>query len=321
MFSSTAWLLLAAGLGLLTVGGDSLVRGSARLATRFGVPPLVIGLTIVAFGTSSPGLFVSISAALAGRGDIAVGTVVGLAITNIGCILGLCAMILPLQMSVRILRIQAPVAVAAALIAAVTLADGRLTQAEAALLVGGFVLYTMFTVRAARREQSLAIRDEYTSSLPRPMGTAKTELAFVLGGLVVLMLGARLTVDGASEIARAAGVSDAVVGLTIVAIGTSLPGFATVLVAAFRRQPDIAIGTIVGSTIFTILGFLGFAGLAAPLRAHDLRGLDLGVMVGFTVLLLPFMKKGFRLQRWEGALLLAGYIAFLAHLVGPRAAG
>lgn len=314
MFSDMPWLLLIAGLVLLTLGGEGLVRGSSRLARRLGVTPLVIGLTIVAFGTSSPELFVSVGAALADRGDIAVGNVVGSNIGNIGFILALCALIHPLRISAQILRFDMPVALLAALIASVVLADGRLGPGEAALLLAGLTIYTALTVRFARREHTLAVREDFAAALPRPSGSVGAEIAYVAGGLLALMLGARLMVAGATDIARAAGVSDAVIGLTIVAIGTSLPELSASLVAALRRQPDIAIGNIVGSNIFNILGILGAAGVAAPLRAHDLRALDLGVMVGFTVLLLPFLKTGFRLQRWEGALLLAGYVAYVVHL-------
>lgn len=315
------WLLLLAGLALLTLGGEGLVRGSSRLARRLGVTPLVIGLTIVAFGTSSPELFVSVSAALADRGDIAVGNVVGSNIGNIGCVLALCALIFPLRISAQILRFDMPVALLAALMASVVLADGRLGPAEAALLLTGLAIYTALTVRFARREHTLAVREDFAAAQPPPSGSVGVDVAYVAGGLLALMLGARLMVAGATDIARTAGVSDAVIGLTIVAIGTSLPELSACLVAALRRQPDIAIGNIVGSNIFNSLGILGAAGVAAPLRAHDLRALDLGVMVGFTVLLLPFLKTGFRLQRWEGALLLAGYVAYVAHLAGRMPAG
>jgi len=321
MFSHMPWLLLLAGLALLTLGGEGLVRGSSRLARRLGVTPLVIGLTIVAFGTSSPELFVSVSAALADRGDIAVGNVVGSNIGNIGCVLALCALIFPLRISAQILRFDMPVALLAALMASVVLADGRLGPAEAALLLTGLAIYTALTVRFARREHTLAVREDFAAAQPPPSGSVGVDVAYVAGGLLALMLGARLMVAGATDIARTAGVSDAVIGLTIVAIGTSLPELSACLVAALRRQPDIAIGNIVGSNIFNSLGILGAAGVAAPLRAHDLRALDLGVMVGFTVLLLPFLKTGFRLQRWEGALLLAGYVAYVAHLAGRMPAG
>jgi len=321
MFSDLPWLLVLAGLALLTVGGEGLVRGASRLARRFGVTPLVVGLTIVAFGTSSPELFVSVGAAFAGRGDIAVGNVVGSNIGNIGCILAVCALIFPLRVSMQILRVDMPVALVAALIAAVVLSDGRLGRGEAVLLLAGLATYTALTIRAARREQALAVREEFAASVPAPAGPVSREIAFVAGGLLALMLGARLMVEGATSIARAAGVSDAVIGLTIVAIGTSLPEFSASLVAAFRRQPDIAVGNIVGSNIFNTLGILGAAGAAEPLRAYDLRALDLGVMVGFTLLLLPFMKTGFRLQRWEGALLLAGYVAYVVHLIGRTPVG
>ena len=321
MSSNMPWLLVLAGLALLTIGGEGLVRGSSRLARRLGITPLVVGLTIVAFGTSSPELFVSVGAALSGRGDIAVGNVVGSNIGNIGCILAVCALIFPLRVSTQILRVDMPVALLAALVAAVVLSDGRLGTGEAVLLLAGLVAYTTLTVRAARREQTLSVREEYAASVPAPAGSIGVEIAFVAGGLLALMLGARLMVDGAVAIARAAGVSDAVIGLTIVAIGTSLPEFSASLVAAFRRQPDIAVGNIVGSNIFNILGILGAAGAVEPLRAYDLRAVDLGVMVSFTLLLLPFMKTGFRLQRWEGALLLAGYVAYIVHLVGRTPAG
>lgn len=321
MFSDMPWLLVLAGLALLTAGGEGLVRGSSRLARRFGVSPLLVGLTIVAFGTSSPELFVSVGAAVSGRGDIAVGNVIGSNIGNIGCILAVCALIFPLRVSTQILRVDMPVALLATLAAAVVLSDGRLGTGESMLLLAGLATYTVLTVRAARREQTLSVREEFAASMPAPGGSAGAEIAFVVGGLLALMLGARLMVKGAVAIASAAGVSDAVIGLTIVAIGTSLPEFSSSLVAAFRRQPDIAVGNIVGSNIFNVLGILGAAGVAEPLRAYDLRALDFGVMVGFTVLLLPFMKTGFRLQRWEGALLLAGYIAYVMHLIGRTPAG
>lgn len=316
MFSDLPWLLVIAGLVLLMVGGESLVRGSSRLARRLGVSPLVVGLTVVAFGTSSPELFVSVGAALSGRGDIAIGNVVGSNIGNIGCILAVCAMIFPLRVSMQILRVDMPVALLAALVATVVLSDGRLGRGEAILLLAGLLTYTVLTVRAARRELTPAVREEYATSVPAPVGSIGREIALIAGGLIALALGARLLVDGAAAIARAAGVSDAVIGLTIVAIGTSLPEFSASLIAAIRRQPDLAVGNIVGSNIFNTLGILGAAGALEPLRAYDLHGLDLGVMVGFTVLLLPFMKSGFRLQRWEGVLLFAGYAAYLVHLAG-----
>ncbi len=321
MLSDMPWLFVLAGLALLSVGGEGLVRGSSRLARRLGVSPLVIGLTIVAFGTSSPELFVSIGAALSGRGDIAVGNVVGSNISNIGCILAICAMVFPLRVDMQILRVDMPVALFATLVAAVVLSDGRVGRGEAVLLLVGLLTYTVLTVRAARREQTPALREEYAASVPTPAGSARRDFAMIVGGLLGLALGARLMVDGATTIARAAGVSDAVIGLTIVAIGTSLPEFSASLIAVFRRQPDLAVGNIVGSNIFNVLGILGAAGAVEPLRAYDLRGFDIGVMVGFTVLLLPFMKTGFRLQRWEGALLFAGYVAYLVHLAGRGPAG
>ena len=314
MVADYPWLFIFAGLALLTIGGDGLVRGSARLASRLGVPALIIGLTVVAFGTSSPELFVSVGASLAGQGDIAIGNVVGSNITNIGCILATCALVMPLTVSMQVLRVDMPIAVVVTLAAAVLLADGRVGRPEAALLLAGLVIYTLLTVRSARREQGLAVREEFAASLPARKGTWRNDIAWILGGLLLLAAGARSLVGGATEIARAAGVSEAVIGLTIVAIGTSLPEFSATLVAAFRRQPDLAVGNIVGSGIFNLLGILGAAAMAAPLRAYDLRGLDLGVMAAFTLLLLPFMKTGFRLQRWEGALLLAGFAGYIVHL-------
>ena len=316
MLDDFPWLFVVAGLALLTAGGEILVRGSARLARRLGVPPVVVGLTIVAFGTSSPELFVSVGASLSGSGDIAIGNVVGSNIGNIGCILALCAIILPLHVSTQILRVDMPVALLVSLGASVLLADGRLGRPEAALLLAGLILYTAMTVRSARREQALAVREEYAAAMPPPAGNWVRDLMLVLAGLGLLAGGARSLVEGAVVIARSAGVNEAVIGLTIVAIGTSLPELSASLVAAFRRQSDIAVGNVVGSNLFNTLGILGVAGLAAPLRAYDLRALDLGVMVGFTLLLLPFMKTGFRLQRWEGTLLLAGYVAYIVHLIG-----
>ncbi len=309
------WLSVVAGLVLLYFGGEWLVKGSARLALRLGLTPLVVGLTVVAFGTSSPELFVSLQAVLAGRGDIAIGNVVGSNIGNIGLILAICALVFPLRVAMQILRVDMPVLLVVSLALCLVLLDGAVARWEAALLLAGLVAYLVFVIRLARREGQPEVRAEFEESMPEPGGSLALDLATVVAGLVLLGFGARFLVDGATEIARAVGMSEVVIGLTIVAVGTSLPELSASLVAALRKEGDIAVGNIVGSNLFNILGIVGMAGLVQPFAAAGIAPLDLIVMIGFALVLLPLMKTGFTIQRWEGALLLAGYVGYLAWLL------
>lgn len=304
-------LLLVLALGLLFLGAESLVRGSASVARRFGVSPLIVGLTIVAFGTSSPELVVSLKASIAGQGDISLGNVLGSNSFNVGIILGLTALICPIPVHLQIVRFDAPIALFAALLLPVFLWDGGLSRWEGGTLFGALVAYLIINVRTARK--SGTIPDEL-ENIQNPSRHGFLDAVMIVAGLALLVLGSTLLVDNAVVLARSFGVSDAIIGLTIVAAGTSMPELATSLIAAFRRQPDIAIGNVVGSNIFNIFGILGITGLVAPIAGSAIRPLDFLMVIIFSVLLIPLIYTGRRLIRAEGGLLLllyAGYLWFL----------
>ena len=307
-------IFLIVGVVLLYFGADGLVRGSASLARRLKLTPLVIGLTVVAFGTSMPELVVSVGAALSGSGAIAVGNVVGSNIANIALILGVSAMICPLAVHVRVLRIDIPLMVVATLIIIVLLLDGTIGRMEGFFLLAGLVAYTVFSVRAARRETESA-QHVYEDVIPLENRPVSLSSFFVAGGLTLLVIGARLLVTGAVAIAESAGMSEAVIGLTIVAVGTSLPELATSVLAALKKEGDIAIGNIVGSNIFNLLGILGVASLSRPLTETGMSPVDLGLMLVLALALLPLARSGFRLNRWEGLFLTVVYVAFVAYLL------
>jgi len=315
--SETLWpvFLLLLGLVLLYLGGEGLVRGSSALALRLGMAPLVVGLTVVAFGTSAPEMVVSVKAALAGQGDIAIGNVIGSNSLNIGLILGLTALIYPLKVQLQILRIDAPIMVGVTLLAAWMLADLKVSRVEGAILVTGLVTYTISTVlMATKLKPALEVTAEYSESLPAPRGSKWRDVLYIMGGLVLLVAGSRAMVDGAIILARSYGISEAIIGLTIVSLGTSMPELTACLIAALKKEPDIALGNIVGSNIFNILGILGTAALAQPMVGTGIRMTDVYVALVFAALLLPMMRSGFTLHRWKGALLVAGYIGYLAWL-------
>ena len=305
---------IAAGLVLLYGGAEGLVRGSAALALRAGLTPLVVGLTVVAFGTSSPELVVSVQAALAGRGDLAVGNVVGSNIGNVALILGLSVLIRSMAVKAQLLRLDVPVMVVVSVLLWGLLSDGRLGRPEGLVLVVGVVAYTLFNLWQARRETAAAQRAG-EAGLPPPQGPLWRDALFIAGGLALLVLGANLLVDGSVDVARRFGLSEAVIGLTIVAIGTSMPELATSVVAAFRGEGDIAIGNVVGSNIFNVLGILGAAALVQPLEIEGISPVDLAAMTLVAALLLPLMRTGFRLVRWEGGLLLALYAAYVHYVL------
>lgn len=303
--------LITLSLVLLFLGAESLVRGSAALALRAGLSRLMVGLTVVAFGTSSPELVVSVEAALSQQGDISVSNVIGSNSFNIGIILGVTALVCPIPVHRQVIRIDAPIALGVALLLSMLLLDDRLGRAEGILLFAGIMAYTVMNVVLARRK---AAKDAASPTDLPLVAVARhwgIDLVFVAGGLGVLVLGSRLLVDNAVSLAQGLGVSQAVIGLTIVAAGTSMPELATSLVAALRKQPDIAIGNIVGSNVFNILGILGVASLLSPLDAPGVSTFDYGAMILFTVLLIPLLYTGRLLHRIEGGLLLALYGGYL----------
>jgi len=307
---------LAAGLALLLGGAELLVRGAARLAVLFGIPPLIVGLTVVAYGTSSPELAVSLGSALAGRADLAVGNVVGSNIFNVLFILGLAALVAPLVVQRQLVRTDVPIMVGVSLLLPFLALDGRIGRLEGAVLVAGSIAYTLLLLRLGRRGDGGD--GDAPGPAPRGAGAVLASVALAAAGLAMLVAGARWLVDAATAVARAAGVSELIIGLTLVAAGTSLPEVATSVVAALRGQRDIAVGNVVGSNIFNILAVLGATAAVAPggvaVAAPALR-FDLPVMVAVALACLPIFFTGHRIDRWEGGLFLAYYVAYAAFLV------
>lgn len=307
---TTILFLLTAGLVLLYIGGEGLIRGSSSLAVRAGISPLVVGLTVVAFGTSAPELIVSIKAVLADQTEIAVGNVVGSNIFNVAVILGLSAVLRPLQVKLQLLWFDMPIMIAASFITFAMFLDGQLSSMEGGVLFAGIVAYTVTNVILARRVTDPEVTEEYADANPQSASIWR-DVLFIAGGLVVLVFGARMFVDGAISLARLLGVSEAVIGLTIVAVGTSLPEIAASIIAVLRKEEDIAIGNVVGSNIFNLLSILGIAGIIGPIHLGDISNIDFYYMIGLAIVLLPMLKTGMRLSRIEGGLLLASYGGYL----------
>jgi cation:H+ antiporter len=308
-------LMLLGGIVALYFGADWLVLGSASLAIRLGLTPLMVGLTVVAYGTSMPELIVSSMAAADGNGAIALGNVVGSNIFNICFILGLTALICPMRVQLQLLKLDTPVMIGVAILFLLFFLDLCIGLWEAIVFLAGIIVYTIANVRLARREASQQMKQEFAAGTPGLTGNLGTDLLCIVGGLAVLVVGSRLFVTGSVQLAKFLGVSDAVIGLTIIAAGTSLPELASSLVAASRRQPDIAIGNVVGSNIYNILGILGVSGVVRhPLDGQGVGLTDTWVMIGASAVLLAIAWTGFTLRRWEGALLLSIYGGYLWYL-------
>jgi len=304
--------MIIGGLLALFAGATALIKGAAGLARRWGLSPLVVGLTVVAGGTSSPELFVVTGAALAGRDGISLGNVLGANSLNIGLILGLTAIVRPLHAQLQLIRFDVPIMILATLVVAAFVIDGGVGRLEGAVLLAGLLGYLVFTVYMARRERSERVREEFAAEVPGPLGSLAAELGLIALGLAALALGAQGLIAGAVKIAAAAGVSDSVIGITVVAAGTTMPELVTCLVAAVRRESDIAVGNIVGSNIFNLLGVLGLAAALAPIGTAGVQPTELWGAVALAALSLPVMWRGLIVNRAEGALLVAGYLAYLA---------
>lgn len=304
-------LTLIAGLALLIVGAEMLVKGASRVAAGFGISPLVIGLTVVAFGTSSPEMAISVSSAWKGEADIAVGNVVGSNIFNVLFILGLSALITPLVVSKQLVKLDVPLMIGVSVLAFLLSMDGRIAFWEGAILFAGVIGYTILAIRVGKASGETGEAVE---------GAERTwlNLGLIAVGLVLLVLGSQWLVSAAITIATAMGVSELVIGLTIVAAGTSMPEVATSITAAIRGQRDIAVGNVVGSNIFNILAVLGLTALVAPggLPVSDAAiHFDYPVMMAVAVACLPIFFVGYTIQRWEGALFLGYYVAYTVYLV------
>lgn len=308
------------GLAALVLGAELLVRGAGRLATTMGVSPLVVGLTVVAFGTSAPEIAVSVNAALSGNTDLAVGNVVGSNIFNVLFILGVSALIAPLVVHAQIIRQEIPILIGSCLLLFAISADDRIAVAESALLLAALGAYTVFLIVQSRKE-SQAVKDEYAAENDKQSNWDKpvyVQLALILVGLYLLVQGSGWLVDAAVVFAKWLGVSDIVIGLTIVAAGTSMPEVATSVMAAFKRERDIAVGNVVGSNTFNILGSLGVTGLVAPagiMVPPSILHFDAWVMLAACFACIPVFLTGREIARWEGAIFLGYYVAYVAYLI------
>jgi len=317
------FLLLAGGLAVLTAGAELLVRGAGRLAAAVGISPLVVGLTVVAFGTSAPELAVSLQSAFGGKADIALGNVIGSNIFNILLILGLSALITPLVVAQQLIRLDVPVMIGVSILVWLMALDGAVGRVEGLVLVAGAVGYTAFLVVASRRERNTAVQDEYAEAFqpdgPTTWRRAGLDLALVIGGLVMLVAGSDWFIQAVVELARRMGMSELVIGLTIVAAGTSMPEVATSVVAALKGERDIAVGNAVGSNIFNILSVLGFTAVFAPgggiAVSPGVIAVDMPVMIAVAIACLPVFFTGNTIARWEGAVFLAYYVAYTVYLV------
>lgn len=310
----------ALGLIALVAGAELLVRGASKLALSFGISPLVVGLTVVAFGTSAPELAVSVQSAWSGQVDIALGNVVGSNLFNVLFILGISALIVPLVVHQQIIRQEVPVMIGASLLLWAMAADGGISRWEGLLLTSLVVVYTVFIIRQSRRETA-AIKAEYAEAFDAPSGWDAhwgVQVLLLLAGLALLVLGAHWLVEAAVAFAKYLGVSELIIGLTIVAVGTSLPEVATSIMAALRGERDIAVGNVVGSNIFNILAVLGFSSLIAPggvpVSAAALA-FDIPVMIAVSVACLPIFFTGHLIARWEGGVFFGLYLAYTTYLI------
>jgi cation:H+ antiporter len=319
-------LLIVPGLALLIAGGEWLVRGASRLAAALGVSPLVIGLSVVAFGTSAPELAVSTLSAFKGQPDIAVGNVVGSNIVNILLILGLSAVVAPLTIHFRLIKFEVPFMIFVSVLFLGLCYDGRLSRMDGLVLVAIFAGYLYWMGRTAREEPEL--REELKEELREfeqfaqiakpPAGAFVVMGLLIVGGLAGLVLGSEWLIRGAVSLARALGVSELVIGLTIVAAGTSLPELATSVIASFRGERDLSVGNVVGSNIFNILSVLGISTVVSPHGlnvASAVLSFDGWVMLAVAVACFPVFFNGFEIKRWEGALFVGYYIGYVAYLV------
>jgi cation:H+ antiporter len=310
-----SFLYILVGLVFLALGAEGLVRGSTSIALRMGVTPLVIGLTIVAFGTGTPELLVSVEAANTGNSGIALGNVIGSNIGNIGLILGCAALARPLRVRSVLLKREVPLMIAVTLMLCLMMLDGQLGRVDGAVLLAGSIIYVVGMYWLAKRDRNREVAAEF-ADLARPINRAPwVDAVFIGAGLIGLMLGAKFLVSGATVVAQSLGMSQVVIGLTVVAIGTSMPELATSVVAAIRDEADVAFGNVIGSNILNILFILGLVALIQPFDVRGLATVDLAVLAGSALLLLPLMWRGAILNRWEGALLLLGYGAYVTALV------
>ena len=316
------YVILVLGLVILTVGAEVLVRGASRLAIACRISPLVVGLTVVAFGTSAPELVVCMQSAFSGEPEVAVGNVVGSNIANVLLILGLASVITPLVVQQQLIRLDVPLMVFVSFVVTGMAWNGNISQLEGAVLALGLVIYNVWVVRKSRKEQK-SIEEEYAREFGAPDTDASPgrqialNLLLLIVGLLMLVGGARLFLDSAVSIARSFGVSELVIGLTLVAVGTSLPEVATSVIAAFKGERDIAVGNVVGSNLFNLLGVLGITSASfsggIPIPESAVTG-DIPIMLLVSIGCMPVFFTGHQIARWEGFLFLFYYFAYTADI-------
>ncbi len=317
------FLLLTAGLLLLTLGADVLVRGSVRLSARFGIAPLIVGLTVVAFGTSAPELAVSIQSILLGRDAISLGNALGSNIFNVLATLGIASIIAPLSVSQQLVRLDVPLSIGVSGLVLLFSLDRRLHQTDGFVLLAGIIAYTVFMFIKGRKQGN---GDDSLDDYEREYGAIANsgfiqwaqDLALVGVGIFMLVSGSKLLVDNAVDLARSWGMSELVIGLTIISVGTSLPELATSVVASFKGERDIAVGNVIGSNLFNLLGVLGVAASLTPAGLPvppDALTFDIPVAIAVAVACLPIFFSGYTIDRWEGALFLGYYVAYMSYLI------
>ncbi len=314
------FLLLVAGLALLVAGAEFLVKGASRLAAVLQISPLIIGLTIVAYGTSAPEMFVSTMSSFSGQGDIAMGNVVGSNICNVLLILGLSALVAPLIVTKQIIRSDVPIMIGVSILLLIFCLDGKLSRVDGLILLIGGLTYTVSLIyqssKQKRTQDEFALEYGFDGQITPSLWFKN--IVLIVGGLALLVLGSRWLVDSAVTIAEALGVNELLIGLTIVAIGTSLPELATSVVASFRGERDIAVGNVLGSNIFNILVVLGVASTISPDGIQVKEALiqfDIPVAIAVAVACLPIFYSGQRIDRWEAVLFLFYYVVYTSYLI------
>lgn len=319
----TSELLILLGLVTLVLGAEAVVRSGTQLAGRLGIPPMIIGITVVSVGTSVPELAVGIDASLRGAGALAVGNIAGTNMVNLLLILGISAVIRPIAMGAQTFLLDVPaIAVAALALVAMSL-DGEISRLDGVVLLVVAVAYTAIVVRLSLRERAAnrteVVAEERLPSSGRVAGRVGADMAVLLFGIAVIVLGADCLVRGASSLARDLGVSDALIGLTVVAIGTSAPEFATTIVSTLRQNRDIAIGNLLGSSVYNIAFILGATVLVAPISiGGELVRVDLPLMAAVALLCLPVFRSGRQVSRPEGIVFIVLYLAYLTYLLVAR---
>lgn len=313
--------LFVFGLVFLIIGAEILVRGASRIAQRMGIPPLIVGLTVVAFGTSAPELAVSIKSALSAQADIAVGNIIGSNIFNILFILGLSALIIPLRVSQQLIRLDVPLMIGLSVVVLFFSLDQNISRTNGLILVIGLVAYLVYLFYQGQKENADTAAEK-TSEISKVDGQIQSSwtinIGLVFGGLLLLVIGSRWLVDSAVTFAQFLGVNELIIGLTIVSAGTSLPEVVTSIIAAVRGERDIAVGNIVGSNIFNIMAVLGLTSIIAPAGievSNAVIGFDLPVMIAVALASLPIFFTGGIISRWEGGLFLGYYGAYTLYLV------